>query len=60
MSRMLCLTISEADAAAAGTEDGNPLLVVQVDGPLIRRVMALILDDLVGEPGPEEPAGEAL
>jgi hypothetical protein len=46
MSRLLCLTISEADAAAAGTEDANPLLVVQIDGPMLRRVMALILDDL--------------
>jgi hypothetical protein len=54
MSRMLCLTISEADAAAAGTEDGNPLLVVQVDGRMIRRVMALIIDDLVDEPAPGE------
>jgi hypothetical protein len=50
---MLCLTISEADSAAAGTEDANPLLVVQVDGRMIRRVMALIIDDLVDEPGPE-------
>jgi hypothetical protein len=54
---MLCLTISEADAAAAGTEDGNPLLVVQVDGPMVRRVMALILDDLVDGRGPEEAGG---
>jgi hypothetical protein len=54
MSHMLYLTISEADAAAAGSEDANPLLVVQVDGRVIRRVMALILDDLVGEPEHQE------
>jgi hypothetical protein len=56
MSRMLCLTISEADSAAVGSEEANPLLVVQLDGPMVRRVMALIIDHLAAEPEPtEEP-----
>jgi hypothetical protein len=57
MSRLLCLTISEADAAAAGTAEATPLLVVQVDGPMVRRVMALIIDHLAAESGPAEPEG---
>jgi hypothetical protein len=57
MSRLLCRTISEADAAAAGSAEATPVLVVQVDGPLLRRVLALSIDHLVDESGRAEPAG---
>ena len=55
MSRMLCLTISEADAAADASEEANPLLVVQIDGPMLRRVMALVIDYLAAEPAAVVP-----
>jgi hypothetical protein len=41
---MRVLTISEADDE--GIEDGDPLLVVQVDGPMIRRLLTLVVDHL--------------
>jgi len=41
---MRVLTISEGDED--GTDETEPLLVARVDGPMIRRVLALVVDQL--------------
>jgi hypothetical protein len=45
---MRVLTISEGDDE--GIDDGEPLLVARVDGPLIRRLLALVVDELAAPP----------
>jgi hypothetical protein len=47
---MRVLTISDGDDE--GVDDGEPLLVAKVDGPLIRRVLGLLSDHLVDPDGP--------
>ena len=60
---MRVLTISETDDT--GEDEADPLLVVQVDGAMIRRVLALIVDELAGplegapHPQRDERAGRA-
>jgi hypothetical protein len=41
---MRVITISDTDDD--GVDDAEPLLVAQVDGPMIRRVLALVVDQL--------------
>jgi hypothetical protein len=41
---MRVLTISDGDED--GTDETEPLLVARVDGPMIRRVLALVVDQL--------------
>jgi hypothetical protein len=41
---MRVLTVSDTDDS--GMDEGEPLLVARVDGPLIRRVLALVVDQL--------------
>jgi hypothetical protein len=51
---MRVLTISEADDE--GVEDGDPLLVVQVDGPMIRRLLTLVVDHLAAPIPSQRPS----
>jgi hypothetical protein len=44
------LTISQGDDE--GIDEGEPLLVAKVDGPLIRRVLSLLTDHLADPDGP--------
>jgi len=46
--RMRVLTISDADDE--GEDEAEPLLVAQVSGDMIRRVLALIVDELAAPP----------
>ena len=41
---MRVLTVSDTDDS--GMDEGEPLLVARVDGPMIRRVLALLVDQL--------------
>jgi len=41
---MRVLTVSDTDDS--GMDEGEPLLVARVDGPMIRRVLALVVDQL--------------
>jgi hypothetical protein len=41
---MRVLTVSDTDDS--GLDEGEPLLVARVDGPMIRRVLALVVDQL--------------
>jgi len=52
---MRVLTISDGDDE--GVDDGEPLLVAKVDGPLIRRVLGLVVDHLADGPRPAERHG---
>lgn len=45
---MRVLTISDGDED--GTDETEPLLVARVDGPMIRRVLALVADQLAAPP----------
>jgi hypothetical protein len=47
---MRVLTISQGDDE--GIDDGEPLLVARVDGPMIRRVLTLVVDHLADPTGP--------
>jgi hypothetical protein len=53
---MRVITVSNCDDE--GIEDGEPLLVARVDGAMIRRLLAIVADELAapteGRPGPRQ------
>jgi hypothetical protein len=47
---MRVITVSDTDDS--GLDEAEPLLVARVDGPMIRRVLSLVVDHLADPAGP--------